>query len=67
MAHADICAHSGQGSAGTGKHAIDILKHDMVTEHGFINGMIKATHPTMSKGPALNALNTKLSRFLTKL
>lgn len=35
------------------------MNEDLVTEHGFINGMVKATHPTMSKGPSLNALNAK--------
>lgn len=44
---------------GVSKAAIAILEHDMVSESGFVNGMVKATHPTMSSGPALDALNTK--------
>lgn len=45
---------------GASKDSVAILKHDMVTEHGFVNGMVKVTHPTMSNGPALDALNDKV-------
>ncbi|ROW04786.1 hypothetical protein VMCG_04891 [Cytospora schulzeri] len=38
----------------------------MVTEHGFVNGMVKATHPTMSNGPALDALNDKVFEVFDK-
>lgn len=44
---------------GASKKAIAILEEDLVTEKGFINGMVKATHPTMSNGPDLDALNAK--------
>lgn len=44
---------------GASKDGITILEHDMVTDHGFVNDMIKATHPTMSNGPALDNLNSQ--------
>lgn len=49
---------------GVSKESIAILNKDLVTEKGFINGMVKATHPTMSNGPALDALNTKAFEVL---
>ncbi|KAI0005246.1 putative 25-hydroxycholesterol 7-alpha-hydroxylase [Xylariaceae sp. FL0662B] len=48
-----------QAAMGVNKDSIAILERDMVTESGFVNGMIKATHSTISKGPALDALNAK--------
>ncbi|KAH9905037.1 putative 25-hydroxycholesterol 7-alpha-hydroxylase [Xylariomycetidae sp. FL2044] len=44
---------------GASKETIDILERDMVTESGFVNGMVKITHPTMSSGPGLDGLNAK--------
>lgn len=44
---------------GASKKAIDILEEDLVTAKGFINGLVKATHPTMSNGADLDALNAK--------
>ncbi|KJZ70683.1 hypothetical protein HIM_09928 [Hirsutella minnesotensis 3608] len=43
---------------GASDEALRILEEDMITENGFVHGMIKATHPTMSDGPALRSLNT---------
>lgn len=51
---------------GVSKESIAILNEDLVTEKGFINGMVKATHPTMSNGPALDALNTKAFEVLNE-
>lgn len=59
---------------GVSKEAVAIMNEDLVSEKGFINGMVKATHPTMTNGPALDALNTKafqifddaLEEFTTK-
>ena len=70
---APIQVKAAQAGMGVSKDAISILDHDLVTEHGFINGMVKVTHPTMINGPSLNALNAKafqifneaLSQFTT--
>lgn len=43
---------------GASKDAVAVLEHDMVSDHGFVNGMVKATYPTMT-GSALDALNAK--------
>lgn len=51
---------------GASKVAIAILEQDLITERGFINGMVKATHPTMSNGPNLDALNAKAFGVLDK-
>ncbi|KAI4863881.1 putative 25-hydroxycholesterol 7-alpha-hydroxylase [Hypoxylon rubiginosum] len=56
---APIQVKAAQAAMGVSKETIAILEHDMVTESGFVNGMVKATHPTMSNGPALDALNAK--------
>lgn len=44
---------------GTSKDVIAIMKYDMITEHGFVEGMIKSTHPTMNNGQSLDSLNAK--------
>jgi hypothetical protein len=49
-------AHAAMGAS---KDAIAIMENDLITENGFINGMVKATQPTMSNGPGLDALNAK--------
>ncbi|KAI2472350.1 putative 25-hydroxycholesterol 7-alpha-hydroxylase [Annulohypoxylon bovei var. microspora] len=54
-----IQVKAAQAAMGVGKDSVAILEDDMVTESGFVNGMVKATHPTMSNGPALDALNAK--------
>ncbi len=56
---APIQVKAAQAAMGVSKDTVAILESDMITESGFVNGMIKATHPTMSSGPALDALNTK--------
>lgn len=48
---------------GASKEAVAIMNEDLVTEKGFVNGMVKATHPTIT-GPALDALNTKAFEVL---
>lgn len=55
-----IQAKAAQAAMGASKEAVAILKHDMITEHGFVHGMVKTTLPTMN-GPSLNVLNTKTS------
>lgn len=43
---------------GASKEVIAVLERDMVSEQGFVNGMVRVTHPTMSNGSAgLVALN----------
>lgn len=56
---APIQVKAAEAAMGASKEAIAILEQDLVTEHGFINGMVKATHPTMSNGPDLDALNAR--------
>lgn len=51
---------------GASKEAISIMNEDLITEKGFINGMVKVTHPTMSNGPDLDALNAKAFEVLDK-
>lgn len=43
---------------GASKDAVAVMERDMVTEHGFINGMVKSTLSTISSGPSLDALNS---------
>ncbi|KAK7734693.1 hypothetical protein SLS53_007797 [Cytospora paraplurivora] len=59
LVFAPIQVKAAQAAMGASKDAVAILEHDMVSEQGFVNGMVKATHPTMSTGPALDALNAK--------
>ncbi|CAG8973519.1 hypothetical protein HYALB_00002844 [Hymenoscyphus albidus] len=56
---APIQVKAAQAAMGASKGAVEVMNRDFVTENGFINGMVKATHPSMIKGPALNALNSK--------
>lgn len=49
---------------GVSTEAIDIMERDMVTDQGFIGGMVKAIHSTKSNGPTLDALNTKAFEVL---
>ncbi|KAK9418585.1 putative Cytochrome P450 [Seiridium unicorne] len=56
---APIQVKAAKAAMGVSKDSIEILELDMVTESGFINGMVKATHPTISSGPALDAFNSK--------
>lgn len=56
---APVQVKAAQAAMGTSKDAVAIMEEDLVTEHGFINGMVKATHPTMTNGPALDAVNRK--------
>lgn len=56
---APIQVKAAKAVMGVSKDAIAILEHDMITEAGFVNGMVKVTHPTMSNGPALDALNMR--------
>lgn len=63
---APIQVKAAQAAMGASKEAVAIMEQDLVTEKGFINGMVKATHPTMSNGPDLDALNAKAFEILNK-
>lgn len=49
---APIQVKAAKAGMGASKEAIAVLERDMVTEQGFVNGMVKVTHPTMSNGSA---------------
>ncbi|KAG8161707.1 hypothetical protein KVR01_008694 [Diaporthe batatas] len=55
---APIQVKAAKAAMGASKEALGIMERDLVTEQGFMGGMVKATHPTMSSGPALDTLNT---------
>ncbi|ETS81367.1 hypothetical protein PFICI_06369 [Pestalotiopsis fici W106-1] len=61
---APIQVKAAKAVMGVSQGAVAILERDMVTEAGFVNGMIKATHPTMINGPALEALNIRAFEVL---
>ncbi len=42
---------------GGSKEALAIMRDDMVTESGFMHGFVKAVHPALSSGLALDELN----------
>jgi hypothetical protein len=56
---APIQIKAAEAAMGASKSTVAIMKHDMVTELGFVKGMVKAIHPTLTNGPLLNALNAK--------
>ncbi|KAI1860424.1 hypothetical protein JX265_009823 [Neoarthrinium moseri] len=56
---APVQIKAAQAAMGVSKRTIAVMERDMVTEAGFVNGMIKTTHPTVSNGPGLDALNAK--------
>lgn len=57
---APIQVKAAKAGMGASKEAIAVLERDMVTEQGFVNGMVKVTHPTMSNGSAgLGKLNAR--------
>jgi len=43
---------------GGSRDTLAILERDLITDHGFVNGVAKATYPTISNGPALDGLNS---------
>lgn len=57
-----ISVQAAQAAMGSSDEALAIMRDDMVTEHGFINGMIKATHPAIGGGLGLDELNTATFR-----
>lgn len=63
---APIQVKAAQAAMGASKEAVAIMEQDLVTEHGFINGMVKVTHPTMSNGADLDALNAKAFEIFDK-
>lgn len=56
---APIQVKAAKAAMGVSRKATAILQEDLVSDEGFINGMVKATHPTMSSGPDLDLLNIK--------
>lgn len=63
---APIQVKAAKAAMGASKEALAIMESDMVTERGFMGGMLKATHPTMSSGPALDSLNTRAFEVFDK-
>lgn len=63
---APIQVKAAKAAMGASKEALAIMESDMVTEKGFMSGMVKATHPTMINGPALDALNTRAFEVFDK-
>ncbi|KAK8136706.1 cytochrome P450 [Apiospora sp. TS-2023a] len=63
---APIQVQAAQAAMGVSKATVAIMNRDLVTENGFVNGMVKATHPTMSNGPSLDRLNGEAFRVFNK-
>lgn len=63
---APIQVKAAKAAMGASKEALTIMESDMVTEKGFMSGMVRATHPTMTNGPALDALNTRAFEVFDK-
>ena len=63
---APIQVKAAKTAMGASQKALAIMKSDMVTEQGFMGAMVKATHPTMSSGPALDDLTTRTFEVLDK-
>lgn len=63
---APIQVKAAKAAMDASKEALAIMESDMVTEQGFMSGMVKATHPTMSSGPALDSLNTRAFEVFDK-
>ncbi|KAK2612672.1 hypothetical protein QQS21_001289 [Conoideocrella luteorostrata] len=57
---APIQVKAARVAMGVGKDTVAILERDMITKSGFVNGMAKSIHPTLSNGPALDALSAKV-------
>ncbi|KAL1856844.1 hypothetical protein Daus18300_010607 [Diaporthe australafricana] len=54
-----IQVKAAKAAMGASDDAIKVLEKDMITDKGFVPGMVKVTHPTMSNGPLLDNLNIK--------
>ncbi|KXX76316.1 hypothetical protein MMYC01_205325 [Madurella mycetomatis] len=71
MAHPSLPARLGPGVGSRhgreqgSKKALDIIRGDMVTDSGFLPAFIKAVHPALSNGAALDALNGEAHRVFT--
>lgn len=63
---APIQVKAAKAAMGASKEALAIMERDLVTEQGFMSGMVKATHPTMSSGPALDALSSRAFEVFDK-
>ncbi|KAK8046390.1 hypothetical protein PG996_014454 [Apiospora saccharicola] len=63
---APIQVQAAQAAMGVSKTTVAIMNRDLVTENGFVNGMVKASHPTMSNGPSLDRLNGEAFRVFNK-
>lgn len=48
------------------QEAYDIISKDPIEDHGFVMGVPKANHPTLSPGPKLDALNRKSVQIIAE-
>ncbi|KAK4171531.1 putative 25-hydroxycholesterol 7-alpha-hydroxylase [Triangularia setosa] len=60
-----VSARASEVAMGGSKEALDIIREDMVTDTGFMHAFIKATHPALSSGSALDELNGDAMKVLT--
>ncbi|KAK8012305.1 hypothetical protein PG991_009680 [Apiospora marii] len=63
---APIQVQAAQAAMGVSKATIAIMNRDLVSEKGFVNGMAKATHPSMNNGPSLDRLNGEAFRVFNR-
>jgi hypothetical protein len=61
-----VTAWASEVAMGGSKEAVNIIREDMVTENGFMHAFIKAIHPALSKGPALDNLSRNALGTLSK-
>ncbi|KAI1074301.1 cytochrome P450 [Whalleya microplaca] len=61
-----VTVRASEAAMGGSKEAIDIMCQDMVTEKGFLPGLIKVVHPSLAAGPTLHELNGKAVEAITR-
>ncbi|KAK0671587.1 putative 25-hydroxycholesterol 7-alpha-hydroxylase [Cercophora samala] len=59
-----VSARASEAAMGVSKQALAVIREDMVTDTGFFHTFIKATHPSLSSGPALDKLSGHAVRVL---
>lgn len=60
-----VSARASEVAMGGSKEALAIIRDDMVTESGFMHAFIKAVHPALSSGSALDELNGNALETIT--
>lgn len=60
-----VSARASEVAMGGSKEALEIIRDDMVTDSGFMHAFIKATHPGLSSGSALDELNGNAMQVIT--